>query len=148
MATFQVVDEFVNNLGGGGGTGFIDFGADTFKAALTNSAPTKAGSNLLSGITQIGGTGGYAVVTLTGTALTETGAGTGIWEFDSAAFSWTASGAAFDAFRYVVIYDDTPTSPADPLLGYIDYGSTVNLADGATFTVTPGSNGIFRITVS
>lgn len=148
MPGFQVVDEFVLNLAGGGGTGFIDLPADTFKAVLTNTAPTKAGTNLLSGITQISGAGGYAAATLSSVTFTETGAGSGIWEFDSAAFSWTASGAAFDTFRYVVIYDDTPTSPADPVIGYMDHGSAVNLPDGATYTVTPGANGIFRITVS
>lgn len=147
MATFQVVDEFANNLAGGGGTGFIDLAADTFKAVLTNSAPTKAGTNLLSGITQISAAGGYAAATLASVTYTETGAGTGIWEFDSAPFSWTASGAAFDTARYVVIYDDTPTSPADPVVGYADLGS-FTLADGSTLTVTPGANGIFRITVS
>lgn len=148
MATFQVVDEFVLNLAGGGGTGFLDLPADSFRAALTNTAPTKAGTNLLSGITQISGAGGYTTVALTGVTFTETGAGTGIWEFDSNPFSWTASGASFDAFRYVVIYDDTPASPADPVIGYADYGATVNLVSGATFTVTPGANGILRITVS
>lgn len=148
MPTFQVVDEFFFNLAGGGGTGFIDLPADTFKAVLTNTAPTKAGTNLLSGITQISSAGGYAAVTLAGVTLTETGAGTGIWQFTSNAFSWTASGAAFDPFRYMAIYDETPTSPADPVMGYLDHGSTVNLPDGATYTVTPGANGIFRATVA
>lgn len=102
---------------------------------------------MLADITQIAGTGGYAAVTLASVTFTETGAGTGIWEFDSAAFSWTASGADFATARYVVVYDDTPTSPADPLLGYLDIGS-FTLANGSTLTVTPGANGIFRITVS
>lgn len=148
MATFQVVDEFANNLAGGGGTGFIDLPGDTFKAVLTNVAPTKAGTNLLAGITQITGAGGYAAVSLTGVGFTETGAGTGVWEFDSSPFAWTASGADFDTARYVVIYDDTPTSPADPVVGYLDYGTTFVVTNGATFTVTPGANGIFRVTVS
>lgn len=148
MATFQVVDELANHLGGGSGTGFIDLAADTFKAVLTNTAPTKAGSAVLADITQIAGTGGYAAVTLSSVTFTETGAGTGIWEFDSAAFSWTASGADFATARYIVIYDDTPTSPADPLIGYLDYGTTFVVTNGNSLTVTPGANGIFRITVS
>lgn len=148
MATFQVVDELANTLGGGSGTGFIDLAADTFKAVLSNVAPTKAGSQVLADITQIAGTGGYAAVTLSGVTFAETGAGTGIWQFTSSAFSWTASGADFATARYVVIYDDTPTSPADPLIGYLDYGTTFVVTNGNSFTVTPGGSGIFRMTVN
>ena len=145
MATFQVTDEFANYLAS---TKTIDLDADTFKAVLTNSAPTKAGTQVLADITQIAGTGGYAAATLSGVTFAETGAGTGIWQFTSSAFAWTASGADFATARYIAIYDDTPTSPADPVVGYLDYGSTFVVTNGNTFTVTPGANGIFRITVS
>jgi hypothetical protein len=46
----------------------------------------------------------------------------------------TASGAVA-TFRYVVLYNDDPTSPADPLIGWYDYGSDVTLANGETFTI-------------
>ena len=46
----------------------------------------------------------------------------------------TASGAVA-TFRYVVIYNDTPTSPADPLLCWYDYGSNLTLASGETLTI-------------
>ena len=46
----------------------------------------------------------------------------------------TASGAVA-TFRYVVIYNNTPTSPADPLLCWYDYGSNLTLASGETLTV-------------
>jgi hypothetical protein len=46
----------------------------------------------------------------------------------------TASGAVAP-FRYVVLYDNTPTSPADPLVGWWDYGSSITMANGETFTV-------------
>lgn len=144
MATFVPTHEFGKYLG----DGVAALASHTFKAVLTNTAPTQAGSTTLSGITQISSTGGYAAVTLTGVTWSETGAGTGIWEFDSAAFSWTASGASFDTARYIVIYDDTPTSPADPLVGYIDYGSGFAVTNGNSLTVTPGANGIFRLTVA
>jgi hypothetical protein len=38
-------------------------------------------------------------------------------------------------FRYVDLYNDTPTSPADPLIAWWDYGSDVTLASGETFTI-------------
>jgi hypothetical protein len=46
----------------------------------------------------------------------------------------TASGAVA-TFRYVVIYNNTPTAPADPLLCWYDYGSDLTLASGETLTI-------------
>lgn len=46
----------------------------------------------------------------------------------------TASGAVA-TFRYVDLYNDTPTSPADPLISWWDYGADVTLANGETFTI-------------
>jgi hypothetical protein len=46
----------------------------------------------------------------------------------------TASGAVA-TFRYVDIYNDTPSSPLDPLIGWYDYGADVTLANGETFTI-------------
>jgi hypothetical protein len=57
----------------------------------------------------------------------------------------TASGAVA-TFRYVVLYNDTPTSPADPLIGWYDYGSAVTLANGETFTIDfDGAGGVLTI---
>lgn len=146
MATFQVVDEWANYMATASTKPDLD--SDTIKAVLTNTAPVKATTQVLADITQIAATGGYAAVTLAGVTFTETGAGTGIWAFTSNAFVWTASGADFATARYAVIYDDTPTSPADPVIGYIDYGASVVLTNGNTWTWTPGANGIYRTTVS
>jgi hypothetical protein len=60
---------------------------------------------------------------------------------------FTASGGSIGPFRYAVLYDDTPTSPADPLVSWWDYGSSITLASGETFTVDfDATNGIFQIT--
>ena len=59
---------------------------------------------------------------------------------------WTGSGGGF-TFRYAVMYNDTPTSPADPLIGYWDYASSQLVAAGETLTVDlSASEGIFTIT--
>ena len=145
MATFVVTDEFANYLA----TKEINAAADTFKAVITNSAPNQATNQVLADLTQIAGTGGYAAVTLTGVTYTETGSGTGIWEFDSAPFAFTATGADFATGRYIYISDhDTATTPDDPLVGYFDYGTTFVVTDGNSLTVTPGANGIARVTVA
>lgn len=49
--------------------------------------------------------------------------------------TWTASGGAIADFRYADFYDDTPTTPADPLISFVDYGSTLSLAAGESFTL-------------
>lgn len=59
----------------------------------------------------------------------------------------TASGGPVAAFRYIVIYNDDPTSPADPLIGWYDYTSDLTLADGETLTLDfDGTNGLFSLT--
>jgi hypothetical protein len=54
--------------------------------------------------------------------------------------TWTASAGDIGPFRYVVLYNDTPSSPADPLIGYWDYGSAETIVDGGSFTVDFGSS--------
>lgn len=59
----------------------------------------------------------------------------------------TATGGAIAAFRYVIVYNDTPTSPADPLIAWLDYGSDVTIASGETLLINfDDSGGVFTIT--
>jgi hypothetical protein len=61
--------------------------------------------------------------------------------------AWTASGGSIGPFRYAVLYNDTPTSPADPLIGWWDYGTNLTLTTGNTFTVDlDQTGGILTIT--
>lgn len=49
--------------------------------------------------------------------------------------SWLASGGNLEADGALII-DDTVTSPViDPIVGYIDFGGTMLVYDGGTFTV-------------
>jgi hypothetical protein len=140
MAAFVLFHEFGKFLG----DGTIDLDTHTFKAALTNSAPTQGTNTVLTDITQISATGGYAVVTLTTVTWAETAGGSGVWRFDCDNISWTASGAAMDTNRYMVVYDDTAAS--DQLVGYVDRGATATIPDGTTRTFTVAS-GLFDLTV-
>lgn len=142
MATFTFFHEFKKYLG----DGTIDLDTHTFKAMLTNSAPTAGTNTVKADITEISAGNGYTAggVTLSSVTWSETGAGTGVWRFDCADIAWTASGGAIAAHQYLVIYDDTPTSPADPLVGYADWGSSSTIASGATRTWTTAS-GLFDL---
>jgi hypothetical protein len=110
--------------------GVHNFGAHVFKAALTNTVPAAAAA-VLADITQVTGgayvAGGYV---LDAVVLTETA---GIAKVAIADEVITASGGAITNFRYAVVYNDTATNK--PLIGYIDYGSTITLADGETLTL-------------
>jgi hypothetical protein len=143
MATFVFYEEFGNELL----RGTHQFAAHTFKVALTNSAPNVDTHDELADVTQISTTGGYTTGgnTAASPAVTETSAGSGVWRFVTDDVAFTASGAAYDTFRYAVLYNDTSTG--DKLIGYLDYGSGVTLASGSTFTVDVGTDGWFQLTI-
>jgi len=106
-----------------------NLGSDQFVIALTNSAPI-ATNSVLADLTQISYTN-LSSRNLTTASSTQTG---GAYALTFNDLVLTASGAVA-TFRYVVVYDDTPTSPADPLVGWWDYGSSLTMANGETFTI-------------
>ncbi len=116
---------------------------DTLKVALTNSAPNVATHEVLADITELGAGGGYSAGgTDTQNDGTRTGGVTTVTGVDVV---FTGSGGGFGPFRYVVLYNDTPTSPLDPLIGYWDYASSITVLAGETFTVNFGAS-LFTIT--
>lgn len=130
------------------GNGAVDLDSHTFKAVLSAVAPVQATSDELADITEIANGNGYTTggVTLASVTYTESGAGTGIWVWTCADFSWTASAGSMADFRYVTIYSDTSTG--DKLLLYIDYGATVTVTVGNTFLVDVQTAGLVRFTVA
>jgi hypothetical protein len=48
--------------------------------------------------------------------------------------AWTVSGGDVTASG-AIIYDDTPTSPADLIIGYIDFSGDQTVLNGGTFTL-------------
>jgi hypothetical protein len=143
MPTLVIFDEFGSDLG----KGVHVLNSHTLRVAFTNSAPNQATGATISDITQIAGTGGYTAQALDSVTWSETSAGSGVWRLSSADEVFTATGADFAPFRYVVLYNDTPTSPADPLIAYLDYGSAVTVTNGNTFTVDVGASGWFEFTI-
>lgn len=104
---------------------------DQFVVALTAAANAPVATNsVLADLTQISYTN-LSSRNLT-TATSSQTSGTFTQLFNDLVL--TASGAVA-TFRYVVIYNDTPVSPADPLLCWYDYGSDLTLASGETLTI-------------
>jgi hypothetical protein len=144
MATFNKYNTFVKDLCSGvhqlqTGTTHV------LKVALSNTAPNASTHTTLANATELttaGGytTGGISVGTITGAESTGTFKLTGGTDP-----VWTGTGSGFTA-RYAILYNDTPTSPADPLIGWWDYGSSVTIAAGETLTVDlDQTNGILTV---
>lgn len=140
MAVFNKFDIFTRDLG----AGVHNFTSHTLKAAFTNTAPV-ATNQVLANITQISAAGGYTAggVTLDGVSWTTA---SGVAKLSITDEVFTATGSV-GPFRYVVLYNDTPTSPADPLIGWYDYGSSITLNADESLTIDfDGTNGVLTIT--
>jgi hypothetical protein len=130
MATYNKINDFTERLM----QGVHVWNSNTFKVALSNAAVT-AGSVILGDVTQITQQNGYTTggYPTSINALFET---TGTTTVQASQVVFTASGGTIGPFRYVVLYNDTATTPgADPLIAWWDYGSSIALLDGETFTV-------------
>ena len=140
MATFNKFNSFVEKQL----ISNLDWNADTFKVMLTLTAPLSTNS-VRADLTEIAAGNGYTTGgTATTISVTRSGGTAKVVGTDVV---FTASGGTIGPFRYAVLYDDPPSSPADPLVSFWDYGSSVTLNNGETFTVDfDATNGIFQIT--
>lgn len=140
MATYNKFNQFVEDLA----KKVHNLGADSLKVLLTNTAPV-ATNSIRSNLTELGAGNGY---TSGGTApsITSCAQTSGTLKLVLADIVFTAAGGAIGPFRYPTLYNDTPTSPVDPLIAWWDYGSSVTLADTETFTVDfDATNGVLTI---
>ena len=149
MATFTVAADFLEALA----EGVHDFSTDNLKLALSNTAPsgetsdpTATGNGVIANVTEIAYTNytdDLAVDrVLEGVTSNEA---SGTYTLDANDVVITASGGALAGFRYIYLFNDTQTAPADPILGVWDHGSTINLADGDSATITWNASGIITI---
>ena len=122
-----------------------NLGADTLKAALTNTAPTAASDTVWNSATTApppaaanGYTTGGNTLSVTSSAQTS-----GTYKLVITDSVFTASGGSIGPFRYVIIYNSTASNA---VIGYYDYGSSITLATGETFTIDfDGAAGVLTI---
>ena len=122
----------------------IDLVADTIKVALldnSHSFDQTAVGWAVPDANELAATGGYSAggAALASKAVTQESTH---GKFDAANLEWTS--ATFTAY-HAVIYDDTPSSPADPLICSIDFGGAQSVSSG-TFTIQWAAGGILTIT--
>lgn len=107
-----------------------NLGSDTLKVLLTNTAPSLSNTVKADISGELSTANGYTAATIT---VTSSAQSSGLYTLIASDVTWTASGGSIGPFRYAVIYNDTATN--DELIGYIDYGYSVTVASGQTFTI-------------
>ncbi len=138
MAAFNKINSFVEAVA----EKVHNLGSDTLKIMLTNSAPL-ATNTVKADLTDIAAGNGYsaggAAVTITSSAQSS-----GTYKLVGNDVVFTASGGSFGPFRYAALYNDTATNKE--LIGWWDYGSSISVNNGETFTVDLDQvNGILQL---
>ena len=144
MASFNKIADFILNA-----VHNMDLESDQIAIALSNTAPgseatapTGDGNGVLANVTEISYTN-CSSRNVTTTSSTQT---SGTYKLVLADLNLTASGGSVGPFQYLYIYNDTVATPADPLIGYYDYGTALTLNDGDSFTVDfSAANGVLQL---
>lgn len=132
MASFNKFNRFVTDLA----LKVHNLDTDAVKIYLSNTAPSASADSVKADLAEISTGNGYAGPIDVSSVVTQNA---GTMELSGTDQVITASGGTVGPFQYVVLYNDTPTSPADPLIGWWDYGSAVTLQNGETFTADFGA---------
>ena len=116
-----------------------NLGSDSLVMALVASEPNAATVADLGDLTEVSYTNlSSRAITVSASAQTS-----GAYKLTLADLTLTASGAVA-TWRYGVIYNDTAAN--DEVIGYIDAGEDITMADGHEFTFNfDGSAGLFDI---
>lgn len=126
MATYNKFYDFSEQLV----RGTHNFASNVFKVYLSNDTPSQSADTVKADLAEISAGNGYtAGGTATTITISET---TGTTTVSGTQVQWTATGAV-GPFRYAVLYNDT--SASDNLVAWWDYGSSISLANGESFTV-------------
>ena len=143
MATFILINDWLANL-----VENADCESDQFMVALSNTAPgaegtppTGDGEGVLANVTQTV----YTFCSSRNITTVSSGQAAGTYGLVLQDLTLTAAGGVVGPFRYVYVYDDTVAAPADPLVCYYDYGSSITLADGETLLIDFAAGGLFQL---
>lgn len=136
MATYNKFQDFVEQLGKG--VHQLHAAGHTLKCYLSDATPSASLDAVKADLAEIAAGNGYTAGGAD--AQNDYTEATGTGTLTAVDIQWTASGGTIGPFRYVVLYNDTPTTPADPLIAWWDYGSELTLNDGDSFTVDFGAS--------
>lgn len=138
MAVFNKLNGFVEHLA----EKVHDLSTDQLVVALSNTPPSSEPINpnsstaacVLANVSEISYTNlsGASPRNITTISSSQT---SGTYKLDLTDLTLTAGAGSVGPFRYIYLYNDTPTSPANPLIGYYDYGSSLTLNAGESLTI-------------
>lgn len=132
MASYNKINQFVEDLC----HGVHDLETDQLTVALTAAANAPVATNsVLADLTEIS----YTNLSSRDITTSSSSQTSGSYTLVLTDLVLTASGGSVATFRYVAIYNNTPSSPLDPLICWYDHGSNVDLANGETYTIDFGS---------
>jgi hypothetical protein len=133
-ATFVKFYDFVEQLGKG--VHQLHAAGHTCKVYLTNNAPSQADDAVKGDLAGITEEHGYAAADI----QQDISEASGLLTMTAVDVVFTASGGSFGPFRYAVIYNDSIDEEGyvDPLIAYFDYGVSITVASGESFTVDFG----------
>lgn len=135
MASFTKFNSFVEAMA----EKAHNLGADQIVIALTNTAPAATDAQLTD-ITEIS----YTNCSTRNVTTSSSAQASGTYKLVLADLVIYASGGTVGPFRYAVLYNDTATN--DELIGSYDYGSSITLANGESFTADfDGTNGVLQL---
>lgn len=135
MAAFNKFNQYAEDLAKG--VHQLHAAGHTLKVYLSNATPDAALDLVKTDLAEITNENGYTAPVDIQNDMTESGGTATVTAVDVVI---TASGGTIGPFRYAVIYNDTPTSPADPLIGWYDYASSVTLQAGESLTIDFGAS--------
>lgn len=136
MATYMKFEDFVEQLVSGKHN--LTAAGDVVKVYASNATPSASADAVKADLAEITAENGYpSGGSDIQNAISESG---GTVTATATDVVWTASTGSFGPLRYAATYNDTQTSPADPLINWWDYGSSPTINDGETFTVDFGAS--------
>lgn len=133
MASFNKFQQFAEDLG----LGVHNLNTHQLEIYCSNATPSASGDAVKADLAEISTGNGYTGPQDIQNTYAESG-GTGT--VTGTAVTITASGGSVGPFQYVVLQNTTPTSPADPLIGWWDRGAALTLSDGDSFTWKPNNS--------
>lgn len=146
MATYTKFDQFCLDLINGA----HQLATHALNTMLVNSPAPVFTNSIKADLTEVANGGGYTTGGILVTGLGTSKAGTNpatsklLTTFNPV---WTGSAPSGFTFRYAVLFNNTQTTPAKPLIAFWDYGTSQTVAVGETLTVDyDDSAGILQVT--
>ena len=138
MATYTRFDAFLEHAF----EGTHNLGSDQISVAFTAASQAPVATDAqFSHLTTVS-TANFDTINVTAGTSSQT---SGTYTFTLTDTTLTATGGSVGPLRYVVLFNQTATTPTDALIAYFDYGSTITVLQNETFTLDFGAN-LFTVT--